>query len=79
MVTKFNHNNVKSQFSCTLIAGLIVYITKVLKGLKSLKNKFYENRYKSTLKLNFDRMIVIHRLNFCFILNILIFIAFFID
>ena len=51
MVTKFNHSNVKSQFSCTLIAGLIVYITKVLKGLKSLKNKFYEIGMNMTIEL----------------------------
>ncbi len=51
MVTKFNRISVKSQFSCTLIAGLIVYITKALKGLKSLKNKFYEIGMNMTIEL----------------------------
>ena len=53
MVTKFNRISVKSQFSCTFIAGLIVYITEVLKGLKSLKNKFYEIGMNMTIELKF--------------------------
>ena len=51
MVTKFNHNNVKSQFSRTLTTGLVIYITKALNVLKSLKNKFYAIGMNMTIEL----------------------------